>query len=159
MSENWELYTAGKKFTLPPALTGWANSTSRVYSLPYTRMVWSMPFYGFQDFQRVKTLDRTVYEEKCPTLDVTNWTTLTTLTYHKIFNIHAEFKLFLWSNYPHLYWYSYIFKIQSYMRPPSTLSYITNFQCSAFFPLWVFQTKPVSAIWTRPMVINHLYHD
>ena len=28
MSENWELYTAGKKFTLPPALTAWTNSTS-----------------------------------------------------------------------------------------------------------------------------------
>ena len=28
MSENGEIYTAGKYFTLPPALTGWTNSTS-----------------------------------------------------------------------------------------------------------------------------------
>ena len=28
MSENGEIYTAGKDFTLPPALTGWTNSTS-----------------------------------------------------------------------------------------------------------------------------------
>ena len=28
MSENGEIYTAGKCFTLPPALTGWTNSTS-----------------------------------------------------------------------------------------------------------------------------------
>ena len=28
MSENGEIYTAGKNFTLPPALTAWANSTS-----------------------------------------------------------------------------------------------------------------------------------
>ena len=28
MSENGEIYTAGKKFTLPPALTALTNSTS-----------------------------------------------------------------------------------------------------------------------------------
>ena len=28
MSENGEIYTAGKDFTLPPALTAWTNSTS-----------------------------------------------------------------------------------------------------------------------------------
>ena len=28
MSENGETYTAGKNFTLPPALTAWTNSTS-----------------------------------------------------------------------------------------------------------------------------------
>ena len=28
MSENGEIYTAGKKFTLPPALMAWTNSTS-----------------------------------------------------------------------------------------------------------------------------------
>ena len=27
MSENGEIYTAGKKFSLPPALTAWTNST------------------------------------------------------------------------------------------------------------------------------------
>ena len=33
MSENGEIYTSGKKITLPPALTGWTNSTS-VFYLP-----------------------------------------------------------------------------------------------------------------------------
>ena len=28
MSENGEIYTAGKNFTLPPGLTGWTNFTS-----------------------------------------------------------------------------------------------------------------------------------
>ena len=28
MSENGEIYTAGKNFTLPPALTAWTNSNS-----------------------------------------------------------------------------------------------------------------------------------
>ena len=28
MSENGEIYTTGKNFTLPPALTGWTNFTS-----------------------------------------------------------------------------------------------------------------------------------
>ena len=28
MGENGEIYTAGKNLTLPPALTGWTNSTS-----------------------------------------------------------------------------------------------------------------------------------
>ena len=28
MSENGENYSAGKNFTLPPALTAWTNSTS-----------------------------------------------------------------------------------------------------------------------------------
>ena len=28
MSEKGEIYTAGKNFTLPPALTAWTNSTS-----------------------------------------------------------------------------------------------------------------------------------
>ena len=28
MSENGEIYIAGKSFTLPPGLTGWTNSTS-----------------------------------------------------------------------------------------------------------------------------------
>ena len=30
MSENGKIYTAGKNFTLPPALTGWTNSTSGI---------------------------------------------------------------------------------------------------------------------------------
>ena len=30
MSENGEIYTAGKNFTLPPAVTAWTNSTSEV---------------------------------------------------------------------------------------------------------------------------------
>ena len=28
LSENGDIYTAGKNFTLPPALTAWTNSTS-----------------------------------------------------------------------------------------------------------------------------------
>ena len=28
MSENGDIYTAGKNFTLPPAVTAWTNSTS-----------------------------------------------------------------------------------------------------------------------------------
>ena len=28
MSENGEIYTSGKNFTLPPAVTAWTNSTS-----------------------------------------------------------------------------------------------------------------------------------
>ena len=28
MSENGEIYTAGKNFTLPPAVTAWTNLTS-----------------------------------------------------------------------------------------------------------------------------------
>ena len=31
MSENGEIYTAGKNFTLPPAVTGWTNSTSDLF--------------------------------------------------------------------------------------------------------------------------------
>ena len=33
MSENGEIYTAGKNFTLPPALTAWTNSTSAAQKL------------------------------------------------------------------------------------------------------------------------------
>ena len=38
MSENGEIYTAGKNFTLPPGLTGWTNFTSgfRGPKLPQT---------------------------------------------------------------------------------------------------------------------------
>ena len=36
MSENGEIYTAGKNFTLPPALTAWKNSTS---ANVYTRQI------------------------------------------------------------------------------------------------------------------------
>ena len=31
MSENGEIYTAGKNFTLPPAQTAWTNLTSEHY--------------------------------------------------------------------------------------------------------------------------------
>ena len=30
MSENGDIYTAGKTFTLPPAVTAWTNSTSAI---------------------------------------------------------------------------------------------------------------------------------
>ena len=33
MSENGEIYTAGKNFTLPPALMAWTNSTSDISAL------------------------------------------------------------------------------------------------------------------------------
>ena len=33
MSENGEIYTTGKNFTLPPALTAWTNSTSAHHGL------------------------------------------------------------------------------------------------------------------------------
>ena len=33
MSDNGEIYTAGKNFTLPPALTGWTNSTYELHVL------------------------------------------------------------------------------------------------------------------------------
>ena len=33
MSENGGIYTAGKNFTLPPALTAWTNSTSEFPSM------------------------------------------------------------------------------------------------------------------------------
>ena len=38
MSENGEIYTAGKNFTLPLALTGWTNSTSGMFSKTVTLM-------------------------------------------------------------------------------------------------------------------------
>ena len=37
-SENGEIYTAGKNFTLPPAVTAWTNSTS-VQRLPHDASV------------------------------------------------------------------------------------------------------------------------
>ena len=42
MSENGEIYTAGKNFTLPPAVTAWTNSTSGRYwaVLSGTRLNW-----------------------------------------------------------------------------------------------------------------------
>ena len=36
MSKNGEIYTTGKNFTLPPALTAWTNSTS---ANVYTRQI------------------------------------------------------------------------------------------------------------------------
>ena len=35
MSENGEIYTAGKNFTLPPAVTALTNSTSANMDTPY----------------------------------------------------------------------------------------------------------------------------
>ena len=37
MSENGEIYAAGKNFTLPPALTGWTNSTSDIETAMLSR--------------------------------------------------------------------------------------------------------------------------
>ena len=43
MSENGEIYSAGKNFTLPPALTAWTNSTSGE----------GFFFYSYSNLQRV----------------------------------------------------------------------------------------------------------
>ena len=43
MSENREIYTAGKNFTLPPAVTAWTNSTSEA---SLTRPAVKMPIMG-----------------------------------------------------------------------------------------------------------------
>ena len=41
MSENGEIYTAGKNFTLPPALTAWTNSTSVELDVSYPKLyIW-----------------------------------------------------------------------------------------------------------------------
>ena len=45
MSENGEIYAAGKNFTLPPALTAWTNSTSALWlsvtpTLALTATLW-----------------------------------------------------------------------------------------------------------------------
>ena len=37
MSANGEIYTAGKTFTLPPAVTAWTNSTS-AFTVPTDSM-------------------------------------------------------------------------------------------------------------------------
>ena len=52
MSENGEIYTAGKNFTLPPALTAWTNSISGgggVYRHPkfVLRNKWTAPYTVF----------------------------------------------------------------------------------------------------------------
>ena len=39
MSENGEIYTAGKKFTLPPAVTAWTNLTAAV-TCPFVSKYW-----------------------------------------------------------------------------------------------------------------------
>ena len=43
MSENGEIYTTGKNFTLPPAVTAWTNSTSEA---SLTRPAVKMPIIG-----------------------------------------------------------------------------------------------------------------
>ena len=39
MSENEEIYTAGKKFTLPPAVTAWTNLSAAV-TCPFVSKYW-----------------------------------------------------------------------------------------------------------------------
>ena len=43
MSENGEIYTADKNFTLPPTVTGWTNSTSD-FQLHYSPQYMCCPF-------------------------------------------------------------------------------------------------------------------
>ena len=42
MSENGEIYSAGKNFTLPPALTAWTNSTSVIMSKEHIYKCWRL---------------------------------------------------------------------------------------------------------------------
>ena len=44
MSENGEIYTAGKNFTLPPAVTGWTNSTSGTSVIAGLRLAPPFPY-------------------------------------------------------------------------------------------------------------------
>ena len=46
ISENGEIYTAGENFTLPPALTGWTNSTSENNSDPIPPRKKSLLFFN-----------------------------------------------------------------------------------------------------------------
>ena len=39
MSENGKIYTTGKNFTLPPAVTAWTNSTSDQHIIIYIRLL------------------------------------------------------------------------------------------------------------------------
>ena len=47
MSENGEIYSAGKNFTLPPALTTWTNSTSEVELLSKMLDGWMGEWSGY----------------------------------------------------------------------------------------------------------------
>ena len=47
MSKNGEIYTAGKKFTLPAVLTGWTNSTSG-----FEYVIVFPPFYNHADHKQ-----------------------------------------------------------------------------------------------------------
>ena len=55
MSENGEIYTAGKNFTLLPALTGWTNSTSVAIKNCFAQLLFdfflSVPFLFFHPAQ------------------------------------------------------------------------------------------------------------
>ena len=49
MSENGEIYTAGKNFTLPPAVTAVTNSTSVLpLKTNFQNAGWSPSFPGFE---------------------------------------------------------------------------------------------------------------
>ena len=51
MSENGEIYTAGKNFTLPPAVTAWTNSTSAVGQHYHYWFLHILPsFHGAQEY-------------------------------------------------------------------------------------------------------------
>ena len=50
MSENGGIYTAGKNFTLPPALTGWTNSNSACH------VIFMFMFYDYDDFDNVNVV-------------------------------------------------------------------------------------------------------
>ena len=52
MSENGDIYSTGKNFTLPPALTAWTNSTSDDKSTLPPRLVKNMSLHIlFREYQ------------------------------------------------------------------------------------------------------------
>ena len=57
MSENGEIYTAGKKFSLPPALTAWTNSTSGT-DVPIPDTMWHIlkKFVSNENHDHVSTV-------------------------------------------------------------------------------------------------------
>ena len=72
MSENGEIYTAGKKLTLPPAVTAWTNLTSAnflyniFYVAPFLSVMYLQDYIGIVGFR--------VWGRWCDRLRVTlNW--------------------------------------------------------------------------------------
>ena len=58
MSENGEIYTAGKNFTLPLAVTAWTNSTSDYNIMFHTKQGWHFLTYIGKDPISLSDSDR-----------------------------------------------------------------------------------------------------